>query len=87
MGVKTAERDVVLNVKLAYFGAVAAQEQLRVAEETVASYRAHLVQITAFHASGLRTGIDVATAEAALAGAQLQLARSTASLRRRRSSS
>jgi outer membrane protein len=73
--------DVVLDVSLAYFGAVASTEQLRVAEETVRAYGEHLAQIEAFHHAGLRTGIDVATARAALANGEIQLSQAHAALR------
>ncbi|HWE29489.1 MAG TPA: TolC family protein, partial [Polyangia bacterium] len=80
VGVRTAQHDVVLDAKLAFFGAVAADEQLAVAREAVETYRVHVVQTRAFHDEGLRTGIDVATAESALAAAAITLARAQAAV-------
>jgi outer membrane protein len=77
-GLTTTERDVALNARLAFFGAVAADEQVAVAEESVATYRKQLDQTQAFYDSGLRTKIDVATAESGLAAAELTLARAYA---------
>jgi len=80
VGVVTAQRNVVLEVKLAFFAAVAAQQQLAVGEESVVTFAKELEQTRAFQREGLRTGIDVATAESGLASAQLTLARARAGL-------
>jgi outer membrane protein len=80
VGVVTAQRNVVLNVKLAFFAAVAAEEQVKVGVESVTVYRKQLEQIAAFYDSGLRTRIDVVTAESALASADLTLTRARAGL-------
>ncbi len=66
VGVRTAAHDVVLQVRLAFFGSLAADEQLTVAADAVHDYQAHLAQTRGLHDAGLRTGIDVATAESAL---------------------
>jgi len=79
-GVTTAQRDVALAARLAFFRAVAAGEQVTVADESVVTYARQLDQTRAFHDAGLRTGIDVATAESGLAAAQLTLARARAGL-------
>jgi len=78
VGIRTVERNVVLDVKVAFFGAIAADELVAVAEDAVKTYRAHLVQTQGLHDSGLRTGIDVATAESALASVAIALARARA---------
>jgi outer membrane protein len=78
VGVQSAERDVALQVALAFFGAVAADEQVTVAEDAVKTYAAHTAQTRGLHDAGLRTGIDVATAESAQASAEITLARTRA---------
>jgi outer membrane protein TolC len=80
LGVTSAERDVVLEVKLAFFAVVTATRQIEVGEESVKAFRLQLDQTQAFYQSGLRTKIDVATAESALAGAALTLTRARAAL-------
>ncbi|HLK90789.1 MAG TPA: TolC family protein [Polyangia bacterium] len=77
-GVAVSERDVVLNVQLAFFAAVTADEQVAVAEDAVKTYRAHTAQTRGLHDAGLRTGIDVATAESAEAAVAITLARARA---------
>jgi outer membrane protein TolC len=57
---------------------VAADEQLAVAEDAVKAYAAHLAQTRALHDSGLRTGIDVATAESAKSSVEIARARALA---------
>ncbi len=78
VGVHTAQRNVVLDAKLAFFAALAADEQLVVARDAVQTFGAHVEQTRAFHDTGLRTGIDVATVESALASAGFTLARAVA---------
>ena len=63
VGVRTAQRNVVLDVKLAYYAALAAENQVAVADDGVRTYDAHLAQTRGLHDAGLRTGIDVATAQ------------------------
>jgi len=75
VGVRAAFNDVVLQVRLAFFGALAADEQAAVAVDAVRTYDAHLAQARGLHDSGLRTGIDVATAQSAAASAEILLAR------------
>jgi outer membrane protein len=79
-GVTTTERDAALGARLTFFEVVAAEEQIKVGEESVTTYRRQLDQTRAFYNSGLRTGIDVATAESGLAAAELTLARTRAGL-------
>jgi multidrug efflux system outer membrane protein len=78
VGLRTAQRNVVLDAKLAYFGALAADQQVVVAVDGVKTYEAHLGQTAGLHDAGLRTGIDVATAESALASAKISLSRARA---------
>lgn len=78
IGVHTAARDITLLVRLAFFGALAADEELAVAEDAVQNYQAHLAQTRGLHEAGLRTGIDVATAESAEAASAITLARTRA---------
>jgi outer membrane protein len=78
VGVRASELDVALQVALAFFAAVAADEQVAIAEEAVKSYTAQLAQTRGFHENGLRTGIDVATAESAAASVEIVLARAVA---------
>jgi outer membrane protein len=80
VGIRTAQRDVTLDVKVAFFGAIASDEQLAVAGDAERTYRAHVEQARAFHDAGLRTGIDVATAESALASTTIMLARALAAV-------
>jgi outer membrane protein len=80
VGIRTAQRDVVLDVKVAFLGAIAADQQLLVAKDAVTTYRAHVAQTQALHDAGLRTGIDVATADSALAAAAITLARAQAAV-------
>ena len=70
VSVRASELDVTLQVELAFFGALAADEQLAVADDAVKNYGAHLAQTRALHDSGLRTAIDVATAESAEASVE-----------------
>jgi outer membrane protein len=78
VGIRTAERNVTLDVKVAFFVAVATAEQVVVAEDAVVNYRAHVEQTRAFRETGLRTGIDLATAQSGLASVELLLARAVA---------
>jgi outer membrane protein TolC len=78
VSVRASELDVSLQAALAFFGALAADEQLAVAEDAVKTYAAHLQQTRGLHDSGLRTGIDVATAESAAASVEIVRARAVA---------
>ena len=78
VGVRAADLDVTLQAELAFFGALAADQQVAVAEDAVKTYQAHLAQTRGLHSSGLRTGIDVATAESAEASAEISLSRTRA---------
>jgi outer membrane protein len=74
-GLRVASQDVALQVAVAFYAVIAAQEQVAVAEDAVKTYGAHLAQTRALHDQGLRTGIDVATAESAEAQVEILLAR------------
>jgi outer membrane protein len=78
LGIESAQRNVVLDVKLAFFAAVAAEAQVGVAEEAVRTQRRHVDQARAFFQVGTRTKIDVASAESDLAAAEVTLARAHA---------
>ncbi|MDB4967957.1 MAG: outer rane efflux protein [Myxococcales bacterium] len=78
LGVGSTERNVVLDVKLAFFGAVAADAQTGVAEEAIKTQQRHAEQARAFFQVGTRTKIDVASADSDLASAELTLARAHA---------
>jgi outer membrane protein len=78
LGVGSAERNVVLDVKLAFFGAAAADASVQVAEEAVRTQTGHADQARAFFQVGTRTKIDVASAESDVANAELTLARAHA---------
>ncbi|HEY7956524.1 MAG TPA: TolC family protein [Polyangia bacterium] len=75
LSTRASEADVVLNVKLAYYGALAADAAERVAIEALATQNRHLDQARAFLAVGSKTKIDVASAESDTAAAELSLAR------------
>jgi outer membrane protein len=74
-GIRTVQRNVALDVKLAFFAVIAADAQLIVAQDAIKTYRLQLEQVRAFHDTGLRTGIDVATSESSLAAVTITLAR------------
>ena len=77
-GLRVATQDVALQVALAFYVVIAAAEQVAVTEDAVKTYGAHLAQTRALHDQGLRTGIDVATAESAEAQVAIALARARA---------
>ncbi len=67
--------QVALDARAAFYGALAADQLVAVAEESVATQRKHLGQMQGFFEVGTRTRVDVAQARADLAGAQLALVR------------
>jgi len=67
--------QVVLDVRLAFFSALAADAAVQVAEDAVRTQQKHLDQARAFYQVGSRTKIDVASAESDEANAELTLAR------------
>ncbi len=65
--------QVVLQVRVAFFNAVAFKELLAVARETLANQRNHLVQIEGFVKEGTRPPIDLSQARADFANAEVQV--------------
>ena len=74
----TAEQEratglqVLLQVRVAFFNAVAARDLLTVARETLANQHNHLVQIQEFVRAGTRPPIDLSQAQADFANAEVQ---------------
>jgi len=65
--------QVVLQVRTAFFNAVAFKELLSVARETLANQRNHLLQIDGFVKAGTRPPIDLSQAQADFANAEVQV--------------
>jgi outer membrane protein len=70
---RTASQTVALNVRVAYYGILATQELVRVAEETVRNQQRHVDQIRRFVENDQRTRFDLSSAELNLANAELAL--------------
>jgi len=70
---ESSRQAVVLNVKVAYFGLLAARRLVQVDEETVKQFQEHLEQVRGFYDAGTRTRYDVTTAAVNLTNAQLDL--------------
>jgi len=66
-------QGVLLQVRTAYFNAVASKELLVVARETLANQRRHLVQVEGFVHAGTRPPIDLSQARADFANADVQV--------------
>jgi outer membrane protein len=79
LGVGSAERNVVLDAKIGFLTAAAADAQVGVAEESLKTQQQHATQARAFFEAGTRTKIDVASADSDVANAELTLARAHAS--------
>jgi outer membrane protein len=71
----SSENQVVLDVRIAFFNALAADAAVGVAEDALKTQQKHLDQARAFYQVGSRTKIDVAQAESDVANAELTLAR------------
>lgn len=71
----TTEQSVALNVRNAYFNALAAKELVNIGEQTVANQGKHVNQIRQFVEAGTRPKIDLASSELNLANAELSLVR------------
>jgi len=67
--------NVVVNVKVAYFGLLGERHLVRVSEETVRQFEQHLRQAEGFFKIGTRPKFDVTKAEVDLTNAQLNLIR------------
>jgi outer membrane protein TolC len=65
--------NVVVNVKVAYFGLLGQRHLVRVNEETVRQFEQHLKQAEGFFKIGTRPKFDVTKAEVDLTNAQLNL--------------
>jgi outer membrane protein TolC len=68
-----SRQTVVVNVKVAYFGLLAARRLVQVDEETVRQFEQHLEQVEGFHKAGTRARFDVTKAEVDLTNARLEL--------------
>jgi outer membrane protein len=66
-------QGVLLQVRTAFFNAVAYKELLTVARETLANQHNHLVQIEGFVRAGTRPPIDLSQAQADFANAEVQV--------------
>jgi outer membrane protein len=73
--VDATANQVVLDVKLAFYGVLAAGAAVKVADEAVATQKRHADQARAFYQVGSKTKIDLASAESDVASAELTLAR------------
>lgn len=67
--------NVVVNVKVAYFGLLGERHLVRVNEETVRQFEQHLLRAEGFFKIGTRPKFDVTKAEVDLTNAQLNLIR------------
>lgn len=67
--------EIVLETKLAYYDVLAAEAAVDVAAEELAARKRHAQSAQALQAAGRGTGVDVASAEAAVASAELLLVR------------
>jgi outer membrane protein len=72
-GERAVGQGVLLQVRTAYFNAVASKELLAVARETLANQRRHLVQVEGFVHAGTRPPIDLSQARADFANADVQV--------------
>ncbi|HTN51426.1 MAG TPA: TolC family protein [Anaeromyxobacter sp.] len=70
---QATELDVVANAETAYFTARAARDLVGVAQDTLTNQEAHLRQVEGFVKVGTHPEIDLATARANRANAQVQL--------------
>lgn len=70
---ETTLENVVVNVKVAYFGLLGARQLVRVNEETVLQFEQHLKQAQGFFNIGTRPKFDVTKAEVDLTNARLNL--------------
>jgi outer membrane protein len=70
---RTTGQQTVLQVRTAFFNAVANKELFAVARETLANQRRHLVQIDEFVKVGTRPPIDLSQARADFATAEVQV--------------
>jgi outer membrane protein len=62
---------VALNVRVAYFAVLAAEEEMKVVDQTVANFQRHLNQAEAYYEVGRSPRIDVTEQQVALATAEV----------------
>jgi len=81
-GVEASEADtratsqaIALNVRVAYYGALAAKQLVQLGEEAVRNQQGHVDQIHRFVDAGQRTRFDLSSVELNLANAELALVR------------
>jgi outer membrane protein len=74
-GIEALALQVRLDARSAFYGGLAADELVAVAEESVRTQRRHRDEMQGFFEVGTRTKVDVAQAQADLAAAELSLAR------------
>jgi outer membrane protein len=79
-GTDAALLQVTFDARAAFYTALAAEEQVRVARESVATQQRHFDQMRGFFEVGTRTRVDVAQSQADLASAQLLLVRTVGAL-------
>ena len=70
---QSTRQQILLQVRTAFFNAVAFKELLAVARETLANQRNHLLQIEGFVRAGTRPFIDLSQARADFATAEVQV--------------
>lgn len=75
-----SQRDVLNTVRVAFFAARAAEDELSVAQELLDNQQRHLKQIEAFVRVGTRPEIDLAQAKTDVANAQLSMVRANNSV-------
>jgi len=72
---RAVSQTIALNVRVAYYGALAAQQLVQVGEEAVRNQQNHVAQIRRFVEGGQRTRFDLSSVELNLANAELALVR------------
>jgi len=78
---RTVAQVTALNVRVSYYGVLAAQQLVMVGEETVRNQQKHVEQVRRFVEAGQRTRFDQSSVELSLANAQLALVRARDALR------
>jgi outer membrane protein len=72
--------QIELDVKIAFYEALAARASVDVAKDSLATQQRHAAQARAFYDVGSRTRIDVASADSDVAAAELTVARANGAL-------
>ncbi len=73
--VRAAEQTIALNVRLAYYSALATKQLVQVGDNAVQNQQRHVDQVRRFVEQGQRTRFDLSSMELNLANAQLGLVR------------